>query len=165
RLLDELSLDQPINIKLSAHKIQFNCPKFTITSKLIEGTFPDYAAVIPQNNNVIASINRPEFIKAVELVTIATEQRTSGIKLLFENNKLTLSASNSNNFAGKRQLEIDYNGNNLELGFNPRYLLDVAGTINSENMLFLLNNQSSPILVKHPENEQQLFLVMPMRVV
>lgn len=163
RLLE--GLDTEIQLSVSTQKIRFTCTEFTLVSKLIDGIFPDYQAVIPANNDKVAVIDRKQFIKAIELVTIVTEEKTSGIKLKLNHNHLTISASNSHNFAGQEVLTINYEGPELELGFNPRYLLDVAQVINHDDVQLFLSSPSAPIIVKDMAQPEQLYLVMPMRVV
>ncbi len=162
KLIDETT--DAISISLSTTKICFSFDDAILTSKLIDGTFPDYERVIPTANDKSIGFDCRNFAAAVDRVaTIATE-KTRGVKMQMENNVMTLSVSSQDNGTAREEISIDYDGEAIEAGFNSRYLLDVAQLIESGNAEFLMADAASPTIVRDVEDLSALYVLMPMRV-
>ncbi|MCZ6720982.1 MAG: DNA polymerase III subunit beta [Proteobacteria bacterium] len=162
KLLDDLTDD--VTIALSETKIRFTCAGVVLTSKLIDGTFPDYARVIPEGNDRTMMVASKLFAQAVDRVSTISTEKSRAIKLVIEPGKLTLQASSTDDGSASEELDADYAGEALEIGFNSRYLLDMAQQIDGENMQFCMADGTSPTVVRDDGDPGALYVVMPMRV-
>ena len=152
-----------VGVSLSDSKIKFEVGNAVLLSKLIDGTFPDYERVIPQNNEKILEVDAKALAEAVDLVSVIASEKSRGVKVNVERGKLTLSAS-STDHGGTQTLEVQYAAEALETGFNARYLLDMLAQIEGETVQFILAESTSPALVRDPGDVAALYVVMPMRV-
>ncbi len=152
-----------IGVSLSEAKIKFVVGNAVLLSKLIDGTFPDYERVIPQNNDKMLEVDPKALSEAVDLVSVIAAEKTRGVKLAVERGKLTLSAS-STEHGGTKTIDVNYSADALETGFNARYLLDMLAQIEGETVQFILAESTSPALVRDPGDVGALYVVMPMRV-
>ena len=133
-------------------------------SRLVEGQFPDYRQVIPQGGDKIAKIARTGFAEALRRVSLLSQSRAYGVKLVLEEGKLELSAEDPELGHATESLEIEYKGDNLTVGFNARYIMDVLALINDEGIQFALSDDLSPAVIRPLEEEGFLAVVMPMRI-
>ena len=131
---------------------------------MIDGTFPDYTRVIPVGNDRIMQVDVSAFSAAVDRVSTIASEKSRSVKMGLRSGVLTLSASNTDASSATEELEVSYDGPEMEIGFNARYLLDIAGQVNSDMVEFALADQGSPSLVSAPGDEASLFVLMPMRV-
>ena len=162
KLIDET--DETIAVSLSDTKVRFAFASTVLTSKLIDGTFPDYERVIPEGNDKIMQVGCREFASAVDRVsTISTEKSRAG-KLAGAHGNLVLSATSPENGSATEEIEIDYGGGALEIGFNSRYLLDIAQQIEGDAAQFALADAASPTIVRDVDDNSALYVLMPMRV-
>jgi DNA polymerase-3 subunit beta len=162
KLLDETQ--SPIQVGLSDTRVRFSFDDAVLTSKLIDGTFPDYERVIPQGNDKILEVDCKTFAEAVDRVaTIATE-KTRAVKLALQRGQLTLSATSPDAGSATEEIEARYNGSPLEIGFNARYLLDIAQQIEGEGARFAMADAASPTVVQDAADQSALYVLMPMRV-
>src|SRR5262249_55690278 len=162
KLLDETQ--SPIQAGLSDTRVRFSFDDAVLTSKLIDGTFPDYERVIPQGNDKVLEVDCKSFAEAVDRVaTIATE-KTRAVKLALQRGQLTLSATSPDAGSATEEIEARYNGSPLEIGFNARYLLDIAQQIEGEGARFALADAASPTVVQDAADQSALYVLMPMRV-
>lgn len=162
KLIEETGGD--VDVSLSENKIRFAFDDAVLTSKLIDGTFPDYKRVIPVGNEKVMKVDRASFAKAVDLVaTIATE-KSRAIKLTIESGNLTLSASSPDSGSAEEELEADYQGESMTIGFNSRYLLDITQQIEGNQAQFLMADANSPTIVQDASDLSALYVLMPMRV-
>lgn len=152
-----------VGIALSDAKIKFTVGNAMLLSKLIDGTFPDYERVIPQNNDKILEVEPKLLADAVDLVSVIASEKTRGVRLSAENGKLTLSAS-SLDHGGTKTLDVQYSAEPLETGFNARYLIDVLGQIEGETVQFVLADADRAALVRDTGDVSALYVVMPMKV-
>ena len=152
-----------VGISLSEAKIRFAVGNAVLLSKLIDGAFPDYERVIPQNNEKILEVETKALIDAVDLVSVIASEKSRGVKIAIEPGKLTLSA-NSPDHNANRTLEVNYSAEALETGFNARYLLDMLSQIEGDSVQFVLAESTSPALVRDLGDVGALYVVMPMRV-
>lgn len=162
KLLDEV--EGSIGIALSASKIRFTLGNAILTSKLIDGTFPDYNRVIPTGNDKLLKIDPRSFEEGVDRVaTIATE-KTRAVKMALDKDKITLSVTSPENGTAAEEVPGDYNGDSFEIGFNARYLLDILGQIEGDTVDLHLADAAAPTLIKENDRSPALYVLMPMRV-
>ena len=162
KLLDDF--DGDVLIGLSETRAEFRFGVVRLTSKLIDGTFPDYTRVIPVGNDRIMQVDVSAFSAAVDRVSTIASEKSRSVKMGLRSGVLTLSASNTDASSATEELEVSYDGPEMEIGFNARYLLDIAGQVNSDMVEFALADQGSPSLVRALGDEASLFVLMPMRV-
>lgn len=153
-----------ISIELSASKIRFTLGNVVLTSKLIDGTFPDYGRVIPQGNDKSLIVDKAEFVAAVDRVSTISSERGRAVKLALVDGKLTLSVTNPDSGSATEEIEVDYVSDPLDIGFNSRYLLDIAAQIDTDTALLKLSDPGSPTIIQDKEGSSALYVLMPMRV-
>jgi len=153
-----------IAIELSAQKIRFTIGEVVLTSKLIDGAFPDYARVIPTQNDKYLTVERKDFAEAVDRVSTISSERGRAVKLAVSEGKLVLSVTNPDSGSAVEELEVDYNAAPIEIGFNARYLIDITNQLDSDTALFKLNDSGSPTIVQDRDGASALYVLMPMRV-
>jgi DNA polymerase III subunit beta len=153
-----------VEVALSSSKVRFSAGNLVLTSKLIDGTFPDYERVIPRNNSKTLVADASEFAKAVDRVSTISLEKSRAVKLALSEGRMTLVVNNPDSGSAEEEIAVDYAGDAMEIGFNSRYLLDVAGQITAETIRFDFQDAGSPTLVKDPKDEQSLYVLMPMRV-
>ena len=153
-----------VKVGVSQAKIRFEIGTVTLTSKLIDGTFPDYGRVIPQGNDKSMKVTNAEFMSAVDRVSTIASERGRAVKLSIGKDKLVLSVNNPEGGSATEEIGVDYGATPLEIGFNARYLLDIAGQLEGEEARFLLADAGSPTMVKDASDDSALYVLMPMRV-
>jgi len=151
-------------VELSEAKLRVSIGTVVLTSKLIDGTFPDYGRVIPQGNDKQLAVERDEFKTAVDRVATVSSERGRAVKLSLSEGRLVLAVNNPDSGSATEELVADYEDEALEIGFNARYLLDIADQIGSGTMRFRLADPGSPTLIQDGGDESALFVLMPMRV-
>jgi DNA polymerase-3 subunit beta len=161
-LLDDA--EAVVTVELSESKLRVSVGSVVLTSKLIDGTFPDYARVIPQGNDKELAVERDEFKTAVDRVSTVSSERGRAVKLSISEGKLVLAVNNPDSGSASEELGAEYEDEALEIGFNARYLLDIADQIGSGTMRFRLADPGSPTLIQDGSDESALFVLMPMRV-
>lgn len=162
KLIDEV--DGPVQLSLSDTKIKFAFNDAVMTSKLIDGTFPDYERVIPQGNDKTLSVDCRSFADAVDRVATISSDKSRAVKMQIADGNMTLSASSPENGTAVEEIEVEYGKEALEIGFNSRYLLDIAGQIASGQAEFAMADAASPTIVRDVEDPNALYVLMPMRV-
>ena len=162
RLLDEAA--DTIRIDVSEKMVRFTFDHVTLTTKVIDGTFPDYERVIPSNNDKTLDIDPKNFSRAVDRVATVAAEKTRAVKLSIKDQTMTLSASNDNSSAVE-EVEVAYSNNApMDIGFNARYLLDVTQLLEGEHCRLLISDSASPAIVQDNDDPTSLFVLMPMRV-
>jgi DNA polymerase-3 subunit beta len=162
KLIDEA--EDEISILLSDTKIRFAIDGIVLTSKLIDGTFPDYDRVIPDGNDKFMEVSCKRFERAVDLVSTISTEKSRAIKLSLDDNSLTLSATSPDAGSATEELEVDYGDEKLEIGFNSKYLIDITQQINGDSARFALSDAASPTIVRDSTDSSALYVLMPMRV-
>ena len=162
KLIDDL--DGEVGISLSDTKIRFSFEGAVLTSKLIDGTFPDYDRVIPSDNDKVLEVNTQQFREAVDRVSAISAERSRAVKMSLSNGNLTLSVSSPDNDTATEEIPVVYDAGNIEIGFNARYLLDIAQQIDGDEARFSLADAASPTLVQDKDDASALYVLMPMRV-
>ena len=166
KLLDE-SLATNVEIDLSASKVRFTLGGengVVLTSKLIDGTFPDYSRVIPTGNDKLLKLDPRSFYQGVDRVaTIATE-KTRAVKMGLEPDKVTLSVTSPDNGTAAEEIAADYASDGFEIGFNANYLKDILGQIEGDTVELHLADAGAPTLIRQDDKSPALYVLMPMRV-
>jgi DNA polymerase-3 subunit beta len=152
-----------ITISLSESKIRFTFDHIILTSKLIDGTFPDYQRVIPEGNDKIVEINPKVFTGAIDRVSTISDGKSRAVKITFHGNTMTLSANSPESGSATEDLEVHGN-DNLEIGFNARYLLDITSQIEGDGCRMTLADSASPTIIEDTSDSSALYVLMPLRV-
>jgi len=156
--------DAHIAVSVSETKLRFATPEITLTSKVIDGTFPDYTRVIPSGNSRRLEVDASDFAKAVDRVATVSSERSRAVKLLMEDDRLVLSVNAPDAGAADEELAVAYSDERLEIGFNAKYLLEIASQVDRENAVFLFNSSGDPTLMREGNDMSAIYVVMPMRV-
>ena len=161
KLIDSFVGD--IAISLSENMIKIAFDDVVLTSKLIDGNYPDYEKVIPVGNNVIMDADVATFAGAVDRVSIVSE-KTKGVKLLLKSGILTISSSNQEAGSATEEIDVSYNADSLEIGFNYRYLLDILQEVGQDTVRFAFSDAASPTVISNIADKRAVYVLMPMRV-
>ncbi len=153
-----------VDVSLSATKISVAAGMTVLTSKLIDGTFPDYGRVIPTANDKRAVLDRETFAAAVGRVAAVASERTRAMKLAFDNAVLTLAVANDDGGAASDVIDAEYDSGPFEIGFNARYLSDVLADMPADTIAVQLGEPGSPTLFQKTTGDDLLIVLMPMRV-
>jgi len=162
KLIDEFEGDVRIGLTDTRARLSFG--SIQLSTKLIDGTFPDYQRVIPTENANIMQVPVGAFKEAVDRVSTISAEKSRSVKLAISASVLVLSASSPDAASATETLEVQYEGGEIEIGFNARYLMDIANQVEGEVMEFALSDASAPTLIRSPGDDANLFVLMPMRV-
>ena len=162
KLLDEL--DGTVEISLSESKVRFGLGSAILTSKLIDGTFPDYSRVIPTANDKLLKLDPRAFEEGVDRVSTIASERTRAVKMALDRDRVTLSVTSPENGTAAEEVPGDYANEALEIGFNARYLLDILGQIEGDTVEVHLADAAAPTLLRENDKAPALYVLMPMRV-
>jgi len=162
KLLDEI--DGTVQISLSDTKIRFDLGAAVLTSKLIDGTFPDYNRVIPTANDKLLKLDPRGFEEGVDRVSTIASERTRAVKMALDRDKVTLSVTSPENGTAAEEIPADYGAESFEIGFNARYLLDILGQIEGDTVEVHLADAAAPTLLRESDKAPALYVLMPMRV-
>jgi DNA polymerase-3 subunit beta len=156
--------DGEVGIEVSSAKIRFTLGDVVLTSKLIDGTFPDYGRVIPSGNDKLLTVDKKDFEAAVDRVSTVSSERGRAVKLSLSGGRLVLSVTNPDSGSATEEIEVDYDSDPLDIGFNSRYLLDIAAQLDGEVAVLKLADPGSPTLIQDKDSKGALYVLMPMRV-
>jgi DNA polymerase-3 subunit beta len=163
RLMEDY--DGDVEVGLSDNRARFSLGQVVMTTKLIDGTFPDYERVVPKDNQRKSVVKVADFSAAVDRVSTISAEKTRTVQLTFSNAGLTISASNAQDQASATEtIETNWSDDDMKIGFNARYLLDITNLIEGDEMEFAFAEPSNPTLIRSPMDDASLFVVMPMRV-
>jgi DNA polymerase-3 subunit beta len=162
KLLDEV--DGTVQASLSETKIRFGLGNAVLTSKLIDGTFPDYSRVIPTANDKLLRLDPRSLEEAVDRVSTIASERTRAVKMSLDRDRVTLSVTSPENGTASEEISADYGADGIEIGFNARYLLDILGQIEGDVMECHLADAAAPTLLRENDKAPALYVLMPMRV-
>ncbi|HFQ15771.1 MAG TPA: DNA polymerase III subunit beta [Rhodobacteraceae bacterium] len=162
KLLDDD--DMVVAVSVSDTKVRFATPDITLTSKVIDGTFPDYTRVIPTGNSKRMEVDAAEFAQAVDRVATVSSERSRAVKLALSEDRLVLSVNAPDAGAAEEELNVAYGDDPLQIGFNAKYLLEIASQVDRENAVFLFNGSGDPALMREGNDTTAVYVVMPMRV-
>jgi DNA polymerase-3 subunit beta len=162
KLIDET--EGAVAVALSQTKIRFGVGDTVLTSKLIDGTFPDYQRVIPAGNDKMLGVDGRTLAAAVDRVSTITTDKLRAVKLALERDRLTVSATSPDQGSATEELAVAYQGGAIQIGFNARYLLDILSQIKGEEARFAFADATSPVIARDSEDAGALYVLMPMRV-
>ena len=162
KLLDEV--DGSVGVSLSPTKIRFDLGQAILTSKLIDGTFPDYSRVIPTGNDKILKIDPKSFMEGVDRVSTIATEKTRAVKMALDRDKITLSVTSPENGTAAEEVPGDYVALPFEIGFNSRYLMDILAQIDGDMVEVHLADAAAPTLIRENDKASALYVLMPMRV-
>ena len=162
KLLDDV--DGSVGVSLSGSKIRFDLGQAILTSKLIDGTFPDYSRVIPTANDKILKIDPKSFMQGVDRVSTIATEKTRAVKMALDRDKIILSVTSPENGAAAEEVPGDYAAMPFEIGFNSRYLMDILGQIEGDLVEVHLADAAAPTLIRENDSSPALYVLMPMRV-
>ena len=156
--------EDPVEIGFSKNQVGFKFSDINLITKVIDGKFPDYSRVIPEGHGNSFNINRSLLLDSMLRASILSNDKYRGIRMVIEDNNLKLVSNNSEHEQAEEELEIDYKGDKIDIGFNVTYLIDVLTNIQSDQLTIAFNDSSSSCLVTIPNNEKYKYVVMPMRI-
>ena len=162
KLLSEIDID--IHVSISSNKIVFTIGDITLLSKLIDGSFPDYKRVIPTENSNLLKINRDKLLSAVDRVSTISNEKTPVIKFKLLKNILNLNSINNESSTASEDLIINYDGDEIEIGFNSKYIMDIVNNLEDNEISINLKDNTSPVIAKEDTNVNLVYVLMPMRV-
>ena len=155
---------QEVVVEMSATKARFTFGETVLTTKLIDGTFPDYGRVIPANNDKRLVVDKAAFSNAVDRVSTISSERGRAIKLSIGDGRMVLSVNNPDSGSASEEIEVDYDSAPIEIGFNARYLLDITSQLASDTALLKLSDPGSPTIIQDRDGAAALYVLMPLRV-
>jgi len=156
--------EDPVEISFSKNQVGFKFSDINLITKVIDGKFPDYSRVIPEGHGNSFNINRSLLLDSMLRASILSNDKYRGIRMVIEGNNLKLVSNNSEHEQAEEELEINYKGDKIDIGFNVTYLIDVLTNIQSDQLTIAFNDSSSSCLVTIPNNEKYKYVVMPMRI-
>lgn len=162
RLLPDTEV--PLRVQMAANQIKLSFGDIELISKLVEGKFPDYQRVVPANNTKFFLIGREELMHALQRAAILTTDKFKGVRWLLSDDSLKINSTNADQEEAQEELEIDYAGESLDIGFNVTYLLDVLGNLKNDQVKFALGDSLGSALITMPDSEAFKYVVMPMRI-
>lgn len=156
--------DEPVNIQIYAGQVRFRFGSVDMVTKLIDGKFPDYTRVIPANYQKHITLTRTELLQALQRAAILSNEKFRGVRWMLTANALRISCTNNEQEEAQEELEVDYSGDALDVGFNITYLLDVLNHVHAERIDCAFGDANSSMLVTLPDNPDYRYVVMPMRI-
>ncbi|MBX3543608.1 DNA polymerase III subunit beta [Chelatococcus sp.] len=153
-----------VAVSLSSAKIRFTIGDEVLTSKLIDGTYPDYLRVIPQGNDKIATLDREAMAQATDRVATVSSERGRAVKFEFETGRVAMSVTSPDNGDAHEEMEADYAADPIAIGFNAKYVAELLGSLDSDKVTVAMAGAGSPTLIATPDDDSLLLVLMPMRV-
>ncbi|MDA1238708.1 MAG: DNA polymerase III subunit beta [Proteobacteria bacterium] len=153
-----------IAVSVSATKVRFATSDITLTSKVIDGTFPDYTRVIPKSHTRTLEVDSAQFSQAVDRVSTVSSERSRTVKLTLSRDRLVVSVNAPDSGTAEEELSVEYKDEDLEIGFNAKYLLEIANQVERDSAVFMFNSSGDPTLMREGNDNSAIYVVMPMRV-
>ena len=161
---DKDAADGPIEMRFAGNQAKFSFSGMEFVTKLVEGKFPDYNRVIPKNHKNHVTLGRATLLSSLQRAAILTSEKFKGVRVNFEPGTLRIASSNAEQEEAKEELEVDYDGDAIEIGFNVTYLMDALANMNQEMIRIELQDTNSSALITVPEQAGFKYVVMPMRI-
>ncbi|WP_343732644.1 DNA polymerase III subunit beta [Duganella sp.] len=162
RLLEEN--DETVQLDIAANQVKLTFADIELISKLVEGKFPDYTRVIPKGYKNEFTIGRDELLRSLQRAAIMTSDKFKGVRCIIAPGSMKISSTNADQEEAVEELEIDYGGENIDIGFNVTYLLDVLNNLKCDQVNVALGDSNSSALISIPDNADFKYVVMPMRI-
>jgi DNA polymerase III subunit beta len=156
--------DEAVRVQMAVNQVKFQFGAIELISKLVEGKFPDFSKVIPSNNTRVFKVNREELMAALHRAAILTTDKFKGVRCVLAGGALKITSTNADQEDAQEELEIGYDGEGLDIGFNVTYLLDVLGNLKNEEVRFSLGDALGSALITMPDSDRFKYVVMPMRI-
>ena len=156
--------DDPVTIDILANQVRFRFGNIELVSKVVDGKFPDYNRVIPTSHPKVIELSRPELLAALQRAAILSNEKFRGVRIVLNPGQLRIICTNSEQEEAEEEIEIAYQGDALDIGFNITYLLDVLQNLSAEQVRFAFGDPSSSALVTVHERDDYKYVVMPMRI-
>ncbi|MEX0942881.1 MAG: DNA polymerase III subunit beta [Pseudomonadales bacterium] len=162
RLLNELAGN--VKITIGSNHLCIESADFTLTTKLVDGRFPDYERVVPKNGSKVVMADKQELRQALNRTAILSNEKFRGIRVNLSSGQLQLSANNPEQEEAEEVVSVDYEGDDLEVGFNVGYIQDVLGVVESDKVRITMHDANSSALLEEPEDDDSVYVVMPMKL-
>ena len=162
RLLDDS--DQPVDVSIANNQIKLKFADIELISKLVEGKFPDYTRVVPKGYKNSFTVSRDTLLRSLQRAAIMTSDKFKGVRCVVSPGSIKISSTNADQEEAVEELEIDYGGDTVDIGFNVTYLLDVLNNLKCDNVNVALGDANSSALITVPDNADFKYVVMPMRI-
>ena len=162
RLLSDT--DQPVDIELHSSQVRFRFGAIELTTKIIDGKFPDYTRVIPTNYQKHITVDRTLLLQSLQRAAILSNEKFRGVRWMLTEGSLRISCTNNEQEEAQEELEVDFKGDALDVGFNITYLLDVLNNVGSERIDCAFGDANSSMLITLPDRSDYRYVVMPMRI-
>jgi DNA polymerase-3 subunit beta len=156
--------NEKVLVQTSENKIQFKIGKTKLTSKVIDGKFPDYKKVVPTNNDKTLTVVSSDFVQAIERVITVSLDRKEGVKLLIGKDNIKFSVNSTNSGEGNEIIKSNFTGEEMTVSFNSKYLTDIASEVEDKNLKINLNDPISPVLIEDMSDKNSYYVVMPMKI-
>lgn len=156
--------EEPLSVEMLSNQIRFRFGQISLVSKLIDGRFPDYERVVPVSLRNVVTVNRSLLLQSMIRAAILTNEKFRGVRLMLSEGSLKIMAANAEQEEAQEEIEVDYHGEALDVGFNVAYLLDVLNNTSAETIEWGFNDANSSALLTVPGNERFKYVVMPMRI-
>jgi DNA polymerase-3 subunit beta len=163
KLLDEAG-DEPVQLAVSAARIQLQSGRDVLVARLIDGTFPDYERVIPTSNERVATVATKPLADAVDRVATISTEKARAVKLAFDADRVTLSAVSAETGRAVEEVDAGLEGEKIEIGFNARYVMEILAQVDGPQVRVEMANAAAPTLLRDPADPSALYVLMPMRV-
>jgi DNA polymerase-3 subunit beta len=161
---DKDSADGMIEMRFAGNQAKFSFSGMEFVTKLVEGKFPDYNRVIPKNHKNVVTLGRAPFLASLQRAAILTSEKFKGVRVNIEPGTLRIASSNAEQEEAKEELEIDYGGDSIEIGFNVTYLIDALSNMSVDMIKLELQDTNSSALLTVPDQPGFKYVVMPMRI-
>ena len=156
--------NEKLSIQTSENKVKFIMGNIRLVSKVIDGKFPDYNKVVPVNNEKSLIVPSKEFINSIERVTSISLDRKEGVKLTISKDNVQLSVNSANSGDGNEIIKANFNGENLNISFNSKYLIDIASEVEDKNLKMNFKDSVSPVLIEDASDKNSYYVIMPMKI-
>lgn len=158
------NMEDNINIGISENNFSVNNEYTTLIMRMVDGEFPDYNRVIPEKGKNIAIINKDKFLHSLRRISILSNEKSRGVKIKLEKNLIILTSSNPDLGDAKEEVDIVYEGDEISIGFNAKYIIDILQVLKNENIKFYLKDNISPGRISPEDSDEYLSVIMPMRL-
>jgi DNA polymerase III subunit beta len=162
RLLEDV--DDPVSLEIANNQIKLTFADIELISKLVEGKFPDYTRVVPKGYKNNFTIGREQLLRSLQRAAIMTSDKFKGVRCVVAPGSLKISSTNADQEEAVEEVEIDYGGDAVDIGFNVTYLLDVLNNLKGDQVNIALGDANSSALITVPDNTDFKYVVMPMRI-
>ena len=162
RLLEEN--DQPVDLEIANNQVKLTFGDIELISKLVEGKFPDYTRVVPKGYKNNFTIGRDALLRSLQRAAIMTSDKFKGVRCIMSPGSMKISSTNADQEEAVEEIEIDYGGDSVDIGFNVTYLLDVLNNLKGDSINIALGDANSSALITVPDNPDFKYVVMPMRI-